>query len=92
MSAPIRVLVVDDQALIRGSFRVLIETTAGMTVVGEASNGAEAVELARGEGPDVVLMDIRMPVLDGIEARRICAVAGDGPPRVLVLTTFDLDS
>ncbi len=100
---PIRVVVADDQALVRGSFRVLVETTPGMLVVGEAATGAEAVDLARSQRPDVVLMDIRMPVMDGIEAtRRICGGPGGGAPgggapggpwsRVLILTTFDLDS
>jgi DNA-binding NarL/FixJ family response regulator len=86
----IRVLVADDQALLRGSFRVLIDTTPGLTTVGEAADGVEAVELARVERPDVVLMDVRMPRLDGLEAtREICAsVAG---VRVLMLTMFDLD-
>ena len=93
MTKPIRVLVVDDQALVRGSFRVLVETTPGMTVAGEAANGVEAVDLARRERPDVVLMDVRMPVMDGIEATRlICADPGEPPTRVLVLTTFDLDA
>jgi DNA-binding NarL/FixJ family response regulator len=91
--APIRVLVADDQALLRGSFRVLIETTPGMTVVGEAGNGAEAVEYARREQPDVVLMDVRMPETDGIEAtRQICGGSATAAVRVLILTTFDLDS
>ena len=86
----IRVLIADDQALLRGSFRVLVETEPGLTVVGEAENGAHAVELAREHRPDVVLMDVRMPVLDGIEATRIIrATTGS---RVLVLTMFDVDS
>ncbi|MFC6882433.1 response regulator transcription factor [Actinomadura yumaensis] len=89
----VRVLVADDQALLRGSFRVLLDTAPGLAVVGEAGTGAEAVDLAARERPDVVLMDVRMPEMDGIEAtRRICAP--DGPPgvRVLILTTFDLDA
>ncbi|WP_030442178.1 response regulator [Actinoplanes subtropicus] len=93
MTAPIRVLIADDLALVRGSFRLLVETTPDMEAVGEAANGIEAVELAARVRPDVVLMDIRMPEMDGIEAtRRICSarVPGCGP-RVLVLTTFDLD-
>jgi DNA-binding NarL/FixJ family response regulator len=86
----IRVLVADDQALLRGSFRVLIDTAPGLETVGEAGNGAEAVALVRSERPDVVLMDVRMPEMDGIEAtRQICATSDT---RVLMLTTFDLDS
>ncbi len=88
----IKVLVADDQALVRGSFRVLVETAPGLTAVGEAADGAEAVELARRERPDVVLMDIRMPQVDGIEAtRRICGDPATAGVRVLILTTFDLD-
>jgi DNA-binding NarL/FixJ family response regulator len=88
----IRVLVVDDQALVRGSFRVLVETAPGLTAVGEAANGVEAVTLARRARPDVVLMDVRMPELDGIEAtRRICGDPDTAGVKVLILTTFDLD-
>ncbi|HEU5033026.1 MAG TPA: response regulator transcription factor [Spirillospora sp.] len=87
----LRVLVADDQTLVRGSFRVLINTAPGLRAVGEAGTGAEAVELAERERPDVVLMDVRMPEMDGIEAtRRICRDLPD--VRVLILTTFDLDS
>jgi DNA-binding NarL/FixJ family response regulator len=83
----IRVLLADDQALVRAGFRMILGAEPGIEVVGEAADGAEAVALAREREPDVVLMDVRMPTLDGIEAtRRI-----DGPA-VLVLTTFDLDS
>jgi len=83
------VLVADDQALLRGSFRMLIDKDPDLVTVAEAENGEEAVELARRHRPDVVLMDIRMPVLDGVEAtRRICAELAS---KVLVLTMFDLD-
>lgn len=93
MTDPIRVVVADDQALVRGSFRLLVDSTPGMQTIGEAANGAEAVELARRERPDVVLMDVRMPVMDGIEAtRRICSDREAPGVRVLVLTTFDLDA
>jgi DNA-binding NarL/FixJ family response regulator len=93
MNSPIRVLIADDQALVRGSFRVLVETAPGLVVVGEAATGLEAVEMTRGEHPDVVLMDVRMPEMDGIEAtRRICACPDTSQARVLVLTTFDLDA
>ncbi len=86
----IRVLLADDQALVRAGFRMILKAEPGVEVVGEAGDGAEAVALTRELAPDVVLMDVRMPVMDGIEAtRRI--VDGDGAPRVLVLTTFDLD-
>jgi DNA-binding NarL/FixJ family response regulator len=84
-----RVLIADDQALLRGSFRVLVDSAPGLEVVGEASDGVEAVALTRREQPDVVLMDVRMPSMDGIEAtRRICS---ESAVRVLMLTTFDLD-
>ncbi|MEV5965334.1 response regulator transcription factor [Kribbella sp. NPDC051952] len=88
----IRVLVADDQALLRGSFRVLIDSTPGLTTVGEAADGIEAVEIARREQPDVVLMDIRMPRLDGIGAtRQLCTSPETAGVRVLILTMFDLD-
>jgi DNA-binding NarL/FixJ family response regulator len=88
----IRVLVADDQALVRGGFTVLLDHDPGIDVVGEASTGAQAVELATRHHPDVVLMDIRMPEMDGIEAtRRIVGDPACASTRVLVLTTFDLD-
>ena len=87
----VKVLIVDDQALLRGSFRLLVDTAPDLEVVGEADNGRQAVELAASTAPDVVLMDVRMPEMDGIEAtRRIMAAGGD--TRVLILTTFDLDA
>ncbi|GGK06877.1 hypothetical protein GCM10011583_43210 [Streptomyces camponoticapitis] len=93
MSEAVRVLVADDQALLRGSFRVLVDNEPGFTVVGEAATGAQAVDLAHEKLPDVVLMDVRMPEMDGIEAtRRICGATGTAGVRVLMLTMFDLDS
>jgi DNA-binding NarL/FixJ family response regulator len=86
----IRVLVGDDQALVRAGFVVLLQSAPEIEVIGEAANGAEAVALAASARPDVVLMDVRMPVLDGIEATRMIA-AHDPTVRVLILTTFDLD-
>ena len=88
----IRVVVADDQALVRGGFRVMLDSADDIEVVGEAANGTEAVDLVRETAPDVVLMDIRMPEMDGIEATRV--LLGDpatAAVRVLVLTTFDLD-
>ena len=88
----VKVLVADDQALVRGSFRLLVDSAPDLSAVGEASTGAEAVKLAEREQPDVVLMDIRMPDMDGIEAtRRITAMSSTSAVRVLILTTFDLD-
>ncbi|MEU4563146.1 response regulator transcription factor [Actinoplanes sp. NPDC023936] len=90
MTDPIRVLVAEDQALLRDSFRILLDTTPGFAVVGEAGTGREAVELALAQRPDVVLMDISMPDMTGIDAtEKICQQNGD--TRVLILTTFDLD-
>ena len=86
----IQVILADDQPLVRAGLRMLIEQTPGIDVAGEAGTGAEAVQLVRDAGPDVVLMDIRMPGMDGIEATRLIT-AGDGRARVLVLTTFDDD-
>jgi len=87
----IRVVIADDQALVRAGFRVLLDSAADIDVVGEAANGAEAVEQAQTHQPDVVLMDIRMPVMDGIEATRQLAGAAGDAARILILTTFDLD-
>ena len=88
----IRVGVVDDQALVRAGFRALLESDAEIEVVGEAANGTEAVELARVQKPDVLLMDVRMPEMDGLEAtRRILSNEATAATRVLILTTFDLD-
>jgi DNA-binding NarL/FixJ family response regulator len=86
----IRVLLADDQALVRSGFRLILETRVDLDVVGEAADGREAIELARRLRPDVILMDVRMPNLDGVEATRRLASAGS-PARVLILTTFDLD-
>ncbi len=92
MSPPIGVVIADDQALVRGGFRVLVESAPDMSVLGEATNGVEALAMARRLRPDVILMDIRMPVVDGITA---CAQIAVDPEttnvRVLILTTFDLD-
>src|SRR4249919_1238702 len=82
----IRVVVVDDQPLMRAGFRMILEAQPDIHVVGEAADGAEAVDVAQRSHPDVVLMDIRMPVMDGVEATR--RLPGQ---RVLILTTFDLD-
>jgi DNA-binding NarL/FixJ family response regulator len=86
----VRVVLADDQPLIRSGLRVLIADADDLSVVGEAGTGAEAVRLVREHRPDVVVMDIRMPVMDGIEATRH-VTAGPGAPRVLMLTTFDDD-
>jgi DNA-binding NarL/FixJ family response regulator len=83
-------MIADDETLVRGGFRMILEAQPDMEVVGEASNGQEALDVIRAETPDVVLMDIRMPELDGLEAARRILVNPDAP-RVLVLTTFDLD-
>ena len=88
----VRVLLVDDQQLIRAGFRMILDAEEGIEVVGECADGAQAVDSARRLKPDVVLMDIRMPEMDGIEAtRRIVNADGETAPRVLMLTTFDLD-
>jgi DNA-binding NarL/FixJ family response regulator len=86
----ISVLIVDDQALVRAGFEVLIDTADDLTVVGTAANGAEAVALARQTSPQVILMDVRMPVMDGLEATAQI-LAADAGYKVLMLTTFDLD-
>jgi DNA-binding NarL/FixJ family response regulator len=90
----IRLLLADDQAMVRQGFGALLNAQAGMLVVGEATNGEDAVRVCRELRPDVVLMDVRMPVMDGLEATRLLMHPPDGAgyrPRVLMLTTFDLD-
>lgn len=92
MTPPIRVLLVDDQALLRSAFRVLVDSEADMEVVGEASDGAQAVELARSTRADVVLMDIRMPGTDGLTATRMISADPElADVRVVMLTTFEVD-
>jgi DNA-binding NarL/FixJ family response regulator len=89
----VRILIADDQALVRAGFKMILDAEDDLDVVGEASDGAQAVAMANDLKPDVVLMDIRMPELDGIEAtRRIIAAAGERPVRVLMLTTFESTS
>ena len=91
--APIKVLLADDEGLVRSGFKVLLDLEDDITVVGEATNGAEAVELARATRPDVVLMDIRMPELDGIQATsELVKMRGLEQVRVLILTTYDSDA
>jgi DNA-binding NarL/FixJ family response regulator len=86
----IRVVLADDQPLVRTGLRMILSDQDDLEVVGEAATGTQAIELCRATGPDVVLMDVRMPEMDGIDATRAVTAAPD-PPRVLVLTTFDLD-
>jgi DNA-binding NarL/FixJ family response regulator len=88
----IRILIADDQSLVRTGFRMILDAEPDLDVVGEAVDGREAVDKARAARPDVILMDIRMPELDGIEAtRRIIADGGEEAPKILMLTTFDLN-
>jgi DNA-binding NarL/FixJ family response regulator len=94
VSTPIRVALVDDQALFRTGIRMLVSSQPDLEFVGEAGNGVEGIQLAASTSPDVILMDIRMPVMDGIDATQRILSAADsrgGGPRILVLTTFDLD-
>jgi DNA-binding NarL/FixJ family response regulator len=88
----VAVLIADDQPLMRAALRTCLEAEPDLTVVGEAADGAETVRLARRLHPDVVVMDVRMPIMDGIEAtRQVVALPGGSPPRVLVMTTYDID-
>ncbi|WKU06523.1 response regulator transcription factor [Micromonospora sp. HUAS LYJ1] len=89
----VRVVIVDDQALVRAGFRMVLDSQPDLAVVGEAIDGADALRVLAGVEADVVVMDLRMPTMDGVEAtRRICAASTDGRPRVLVLTTFDTEA
>jgi DNA-binding NarL/FixJ family response regulator len=91
VSDPVRVLIVDDQALVRAGLRMVLEVEADIELVGEAADGDEAIEVAGETSPDVILMDVRMPNLDGLKATRRILEGSTNGPRVLVLTTFDLD-
>ncbi|MCW2758526.1 MAG: LuxR family transcriptional regulator [Nocardioidaceae bacterium] len=88
---PVRVFLVDDQELVRAGFRMLVDSQDDMHVVGEAADGRAALDGLRSTPADVVLMDVRMPRMDGVEATRLITAAGPDAPRVIVLTTFDLD-
>ena len=87
----IRVVVVDDQALVRDGFSMVLDHEDDIEVVGEAGTGVDAIDVARAQRPDVILMDIRMPEMDGLEATRRIIAEADWPVRVLILTTFDPD-
>lgn len=87
----IQVLIADDQALVRAGFRMILDSQPDITVIGEAGDGREAIRLAREHVPDIVLMDIRMPVLDGLAATRAISEAGPPDVRIVILTTYDLD-
>src|SRR3954454_2554323 len=89
--SPVRVLIADDQALVRAGFGMILDAEEDLEVIGDASDGLAVVDAARRLKPDVVLMDIRMPELDGIEATRRVLAAADAGPKVLMLTTFDLN-
>jgi DNA-binding NarL/FixJ family response regulator len=91
VSAAVRVMIVDDQALARTGLRMILDVEADLEVVGEAADGQQALLVANETNPDVVLMDVRMPGMDGLEATRRLLVGGDHDPRVIILTTFDLD-
>jgi DNA-binding NarL/FixJ family response regulator len=90
-SAVIRLVIVDDQALMRTGFRMILAAESDITVVGEAADGVEGIDVVRRTEPDVVLMDVRMPGMDGIEATRMLVAEGGSPARVVMLTTFDMD-
>jgi DNA-binding NarL/FixJ family response regulator len=87
----LRIVIADDQALVRAGLGLILESQADLAVVGQAANGEEAVAICQRAQPDIVLLDIRMPVMDGLEAARRILNSGSPPPRVLMLTTFDLD-
>lgn len=92
-NSPIRVAMIDDQALFRSGLGLVIDSQPDLTVVGEAADGADALDLVQRTSPDVVLMDVRMPRVDGVTATRaVCEKLGETAPKVLVLTTFDLDA
>jgi DNA-binding NarL/FixJ family response regulator len=91
LSPSVRIIVADDHQVVRAGFAALLDTQPDFTVVGPACDGTEAVRICRELSPDVVLMDVRMPSMDGIEATRQLAGPGPGGPRILILTTFDLD-